>query len=85
MTIRTVGVIDIGKSNAKVAVVDLDSRTEIAVRKRPNTVLRDGKYPHFDIDGLWDFAIGALRELNAEFPLDAISVTTHGASAAACR
>ena len=82
MTVRTVGVIDIGKSNAKVAVVDLDSRTEIAVRKRPNTVLRDGKYPHFDIDGLWDFAIGALRELNAEFPLDAISVTTHGASAA---
>lgn len=82
MTVRTVGVIDIGKSNAKVAVVDLDSRTEIAVRKRPNTVLRDGKYPHFDIDGLWDFAVGALRELNAEFPLEAISVTTHGASAA---
>ena len=82
MTARTVGVIDIGKSNAKVAVVDLDSRTEIAVRKRPNTVLRDGKYPHFDIDGLWAFALGALRELNAEFPFDAISVTTHGASAA---
>ena len=58
MTVSTVGVIDIGKSNAKVAVVDLDSRTEIAVRKRPNTVLRDGKYPHFDIDGLWDFVMG---------------------------
>lgn len=82
MTCHKVGVIDIGKSNAKVAIVDLDTRTEIAVRKRPNSVLRDGKYPHFDIDGLWDFVIGALRELNAEIPFDALSVTTHGASAA---
>ncbi len=82
MTCHKVGVIDIGKSNAKVAVVDLDTRTEIAVRKRPNSVLRDGKYPHFDIDGLWNFVIGALRELNAEIPFDALSVTTHGASAA---
>lgn len=82
MTVSKVGVIDIGKSNAKVAVVDLDTRTEIAVRKRPNSVLRDGKYPHFDIDGLWNFVTDALRELNAEIPFDALSVTTHGASAA---
>lgn len=82
MTVAKVGVIDIGKSNAKVAVVDLETRTEIAVRKRQNSVLRDGKYPHFDIDGLWNFVIGALRELNAEIPFDALSVTTHGASAA---
>jgi sugar (pentulose or hexulose) kinase len=82
VTCHTVGVIDIGKSNAKVAVVDLDSRTEIAVRKRQNSVLRDGKYPHFDISGIMDFVLGSLRELNAEHPLDAISVTTHGASAA---
>ncbi|MDC9822503.1 FGGY-family carbohydrate kinase [Devosia sp. ZB163] len=82
MTISKVGVIDIGKSNAKVAVVDLDTRTEIAVRKRPNMVRHGGKYPHFDVDGLWRFALDSLRELNAEFPLDALSVTTHGASAA---
>lgn len=82
MTVSKVGVIDIGKSNAKVAVVDLDTRTEIAVRKRQNSVLRDGKYPHFDIDGIMDFVLGSLAELNREIPLDAISVTTHGASAA---
>jgi sugar (pentulose or hexulose) kinase len=81
MTARTIGVIDIGKSNAKVAVVDLDSRTEIAVRKMPNTVLRDGLYPHFDIDGLWTFICNGLAELNALHPFDALSVTTHGASA----
>lgn len=82
MTIHRVGVIDIGKSNAKVAVVDLDTRTELAVRKTPNTVIRGGKYPHYDIEALWSFALGALRELNQEIPLDALSVTTHGASAA---
>lgn len=82
MTCHKVGVIDIGKSNAKVAVVDLDTRTEIAVRKRQNSVLRDGKYPHFDISGIMDFVLGSLAELNRETPIDAISVTTHGASAA---
>ena len=82
MTLNRIGVIDIGKSNAKVAVVDLETRTELMVRKRPNTVERGGKYPHFDIEGLWQFALGALRELNAESPLEAISITTHGASAA---
>jgi sugar (pentulose or hexulose) kinase len=82
VTISKVGVIDIGKSNAKVAVVDLDSRTELAVRKRPNAIVHGGKYPHYDIEGLWAFVIEALGELNRETPLEAISVTTHGASAA---
>lgn len=82
MSIRRVGVIDIGKSNAKVAAVDLDTRTELAVRKTPNTVIKGGKYPHYDIDALWDFVLAGLRELNQEIELDALSVTTHGASAA---
>lgn len=79
---RLVGVIDIGKTNAKFAVVDLKARAEIAVRKTPNNVLSGGLYPHFDIEGLWSFLCNAMRELNAEHPFDALSVTTHGASAA---
>lgn len=79
---RFIGVIDIGKTNAKFAVVDLDTRSEIAVRKAPNTVLTDGLYPHFDIEGLWRFLAGAIAELNAQQPIDALSITTHGACAA---
>jgi sugar (pentulose or hexulose) kinase len=79
---RVVGVIDIGKTNAKLALVDLTTRSEIAVRKTPNTVLLDGPYPHFDIDGLWDFLSGAIAELSREHRIDALSVTTHGAAAA---
>jgi sugar (pentulose or hexulose) kinase len=79
---RIVGVIDIGKSNAKFAVVDLDAQAEIDVRKTPNTVLPDGPYPHYDIEGLWTFICDAIADLNRVHPLDALSVTTHGAAAA---
>ncbi|MBD8891160.1 FGGY-family carbohydrate kinase [Roseibium litorale] len=78
--IRTVGVIDIGKTNAKVAAVDARLLREVAVRTRPNTVLRDGPYPHYDIDGHWAFILESLKALQEEVGLDALSVTTHGAS-----
>ncbi|MEI2298030.1 FGGY-family carbohydrate kinase [Ensifer sp. MJa1] len=78
---RVVGVIDIGKTNAKVAVVDLDRFEEIAVRKSVNVVLTDGPYPHFDVEWLWAFVLESLAALNAEHPLEAISITTHGATA----
>lgn len=79
---RNIAVIDIGKTNAKVALVDLRQKREVAVRSRPNTVLRDGPYPHFDTDALWDFILDGLAALNRERPVDAISTTTHGATAA---
>jgi len=78
---RHAGVIDIGKTNAKVAVVDLASRAEIAVETRPNRVLPGPPWPHFDTEGLWAFVIAALRRLHAAHGLDGIAVTTHGACA----
>ena len=80
--LRHVAVIDIGKTNAKVAVVEIERLNEIATRTRPNTVLGDGPYPHYDTDGLWAFILDALGELNREQPIDAITVTTHGAACA---
>lgn len=76
-----VAVIDIGKTNAKVALVDLDRLGEVAVRKVPNVVSTSDLYPHHDIEHLWDFILASLAELNREFRIDAISVTTHGATA----
>lgn len=77
---RSVAVIDIGKTNAKLARVDLDSFVETSVRKTPNVVLAEPFYPHFDIDSLRRFILKSLAELYAEAPFDAISVTTHGAT-----
>jgi sugar (pentulose or hexulose) kinase len=79
---RHVAVIDIGKTNAKLALVDLDTLSEIAVRTTPNTVLTDGLYPHFDCDRIWSFILDGLAAFNRETPVDAISVTTHGCAAA---
>ncbi|KQS90905.1 MULTISPECIES: FGGY-family carbohydrate kinase [unclassified Rhizobium] len=78
---RIIAVIDIGKTNAKVALVDLDRFEEIAVRKIANGVSGNGLYPHFDVERLWRFIAESLAALHAETPIDAISVTTHGATA----
>ncbi len=80
--VRHVAVIDIGKTNAKVALVDLDRLAEIDMRRTPNAVSRDGPYPHFDVERLWSFILDSLGALNRERQVDAISVTTHGVAAA---
>jgi sugar (pentulose or hexulose) kinase len=82
MTPAHVAVIDIGKTNAKLALVDLGSLAEIAVMTRPNRVLPGPPYPHFDVEGHWRFLLDGLREMQARHGIDAISVTTHGACAA---
>ena len=77
-----IAVIDIGKTNAKLALVDRHSLTEIAVVTRPNTVRPGPPWPHFDVDGHWAFLLDALAQFHAEYGVDAISVTTHGACVA---
>ncbi|MDH7802214.1 MULTISPECIES: FGGY-family carbohydrate kinase [unclassified Rhizobium] len=79
---RRVAVIDIGKTNAKVVVIDTGSGEEIASDRRSNPVLRDGIYPHYDVEMLWGFILSSLRRFNQEPGFDAISITTHGAAAA---
>lgn len=80
MTIQNIAVIDIGKTNAKLALVEAGTLREIAVVTRPNTVLPGPPWPHFDLDGHWDFFITHLTAFQASHGVDAISVTTHGAS-----
>jgi sugar (pentulose or hexulose) kinase len=77
-----VAVIDIGKTNAKLALVDTASMAELAVLSRPNRVLPGPPWPHFDVDGHWDFLLDGLAAVHRAHGVDAISVTTHGACAA---
>jgi sugar (pentulose or hexulose) kinase len=81
-TLRHIAVIDIGKTNAKLALVDLSTLTEMAVVTRPNIVQPGPPYPHYDVDGHWEFLLDALAQFHREHRIDAISVTTHGACAA---
>jgi len=79
---RLVAVIDIGKTNAKVVLVDSTTRQQVAGRSTPNVVRRDGVYPHADVEILWAFIIGSLKILQSEHGVDGVSITTHGATAA---
>ena len=74
-----IAVFDIGKSNAKLALVDAASRNVIAIRTTAVVVINDGRYPHYDVDRLWDWLIDGLRVFAATAEVTAISVTTHGA------
>jgi sugar (pentulose or hexulose) kinase len=78
---RKVAVIDVGKTNAKLALVEEGSLRELAVVTRPNTVLPGPPYPHFDLAGHWAFFLHHLAAFHRDHGVDAISVTTHGASA----
>ena len=81
-TPRHIAVIDIGKTNAKLALVDLSTLTEMTVVTRPNIVKSAPAYPHYDVDGHWAFLLDALAMFHRDHRIDAISVTTHGACAA---
>jgi sugar (pentulose or hexulose) kinase len=80
ITPARVAVIDIGKTNAKLALVDTVSRVEIAVATQPNHVRPGPPWPHADLDGLWAFVLDGLKRLHRRHGIDAIVVTTHGAS-----
>ncbi len=77
---KHIAVLDIGKTNAKLALVEAPSMREIAVVTRPNTVRPGPPYPHFDLEGHWAFFLHHLAAFQAAHGVDAISVTTHGAS-----
>ncbi|SMY06292.1 FGGY-family carbohydrate kinase [Flavimaricola marinus] len=79
---RHIAVIDIGKTNAKLALVDLGSLTEVVVVTRPNTVLAGPPWPHFDTEGHWAFLLESLGRFHRDHGVDAISITTHGACVA---
>lgn len=78
--LRHIAVIDIGKTNAKVALVDLATLSEVALRRMANAPVRQPPYPHHDVEALWTFILDSLAGLNRQQRIDAISITTHGAT-----
>lgn len=79
---KRIAILDIGKTNAKTVLLNAETGEEIAVHRTPNTVRRDGPYPHYDIEALWSFFLDSLKAFANEPGFDAISITTHGASVA---
>ncbi len=76
-----IAVIDIGKTNAKLALVEGETLAEIAVVTRPNRPLPGPPWPHVDLEVHWNFFLTHLADFHRAHGVDAISVTTHGAAA----
>src|SRR5579863_4426606 len=77
-----VAVFDIGKTNMKVVVFDAAGAVA-AERGHPNgSLVPDAQWPYLKLDtaGAFAFLIGALKDLGARFPIEAISISAHGAA-----
>lgn len=74
-------ILDIGKTNIKVHLLD-EQLEPLFERAKPNAVVDDGPYPHFDVEAIWDWFCGVVSEVQCKHSVSAISVTTHGATAA---
>lgn len=77
---RNIAVIDIGKTNAKVTLFDIDTSREADVFSIENKVVDSGLYPHHDTDGIWTFLLASLARIQAATPIDAIVISAHGGS-----
>ncbi len=77
-----IAVLDVGKTNVKLVVVDAATGSEAWVRTMPNRVRADGPYPHADVAATEAFLLDALADAAASVGVDAVSITTHGATGA---
>jgi len=79
---RYVAVIDLGKTNYKLALVDTTLGAEIQVIKQSSAVNTASPYPSLDHHKIEAFIVDALQQIAKNQPVDAITVTTHGATVA---
>jgi sugar (pentulose or hexulose) kinase len=80
--VHHVAVIDLGKTNSKVALVDTKTASEIHVVKQAAAVNNESLYPSLDHNAIEDFVFDSLYQFSKIQTIDAITVTTHGATAA---
>ena len=77
---QTVAVLDIGKTNVKLALFD-EGRLRWE-KSAPNRMMPGPPYPHEDVESAWDFLLDALREARRTHQIGAIVPTAHGAAGA---
>ena len=78
---RLVGVLDVGKTNVKLLVLDRQGRIRDEAAT-PSASLPGPPYPHLDSEGVWRWLLDRLAVMAARWPIDTLVVTTHGGAAA---
>ncbi|WP_312435888.1 FGGY family carbohydrate kinase [Janthinobacterium sp.] len=81
MIIDATVVLDIGKTNAKLTLLDAAGAI-LTERRRPNLILNTGPYPHHDTERLWEWLQSTLATFSRLAHITAIVPVTHGATAA---
>ena len=79
---RVVAVLDIGKTNIKICVMDGQTGALLQIEKRVNKVLDKPPYPHVDVDSIWHWIKETLANLAQGYFITSIAITTHGATIA---
>ena len=75
-------VIDLGKTNVKFALVDTERAAEVEVLTEATTINTRGRYPCIDHEAIESFLLQAFCQQSKHHEIDALTVTTHGATAA---
>ncbi|BFM49656.1 L-rhamnose mutarotase [Marinomonas sp. THO17] len=79
---RVVAVLDIGKTNIKICLMDSQSGALLHIAKTTNQVLDQPPYPHVNEALIWQWIQTTFRELSQQFEVNSIAITTHGATIA---
>ncbi len=74
-------VLDIGKTNVKLSLLDAQANV-LAEQRCPNNIVQDGIYPHHDTDRIWSWMLHVFSEFSRIAKVSAIIPVTHGATAA---
>jgi sugar (pentulose or hexulose) kinase len=81
MTADATVILDIGKTNVKLALLDAHGGT-LAEQRIANTIVHTAPYPHHDTERIWHWLLDTLRSFARLAQVGAIVPVTHGATAA---
>jgi len=74
-------ILDVGKTHVKLHLLD-DKLESVFARGTDNRVSQTGLYPHYDVEGIWQWVLAGIKEATAQYAVSAVVITTHGATAA---
>lgn len=77
-----IAVFDVGKTSSKIVLLDGVTLKQIDVTRIANVVAAGPPYPHIDSDAQWGFLCAGLAAFQSKHGVDAVAITTHGATAA---
>jgi sugar (pentulose or hexulose) kinase len=81
MTHPLIALLDIGKTNAKVSVIDPESGAEIRGSRRANAVVQGSSMRELDVEGIGQWLLDALRDVPHRDRIRTIVPVAHGAAA----